>query len=664
MYRHCTAAIAALIISAGASAAPADSLVADTLRGVTVSATGPRKVLGVSADGAITLDSRFLSEQPTGLGSNDPVAILRSTPAVATTNELQAAICVRGSGTGANVFEADGLRIINPLHFFGVYSTYNPEFFRRYTFRPGRIPATDANCTGGIFRAESGEGPDTAVGGVVSAGLIESHADLRVPVVKGRTSLAVGLRRTYLSTVFPNLLKFDDSRLDYGFSDANMSLLWRPASDDLLRFSFFWDNDDMKAVMGKSGRKDGRFGWTNFAGGISWRHSRTITTVSLSTFRNFFELSEGGRRLDLPSQFTQASLRALLSWRDWRFSADANYRYSSGQVNREPAQRPDRSTRAVEGNLAAEYERRFGSRFALAAGLRLSAYVCGGYSTVAPMPRMTLSFLAAEGCTVYAAYGRYLQFDRLIEESSAGLPADFRCNAGKTLPPDESNAFETGLSGFLAPLGLSFDISAYYKFLRHQSLFAGSILNLVNPGYNPLSDVVLGNGRAYGLSFMAMRQYGKVRGRVSYNIGKSEARFPSLDAEYRPTAHDRLHDLNATLNYEPRTGLTVGLTYTYATGLPYTRALYGYMIGENLICHYGRLNGSRLPDYKRLDVSVNWTFLRLGGCTHRLNVSVYNAMMNKNILFYHTSYSTEGGLRQKRSMMDAPIPSVTYTLEF
>ena len=85
---------AAILISTGMAhmraAMPADTL----LNEVTVTAAAPRKLMQKSSDGTLLINARYLSDRVTFMGSADPVAILRTLPAVSTANELQAAVPV------------------------------------------------------------------------------------------------------------------------------------------------------------------------------------------------------------------------------------------------------------------------------------------------------------------------------------------------------------------------------------------------------------------------------------------------------------------------------------------------------------------------------------------------------------------------------------------
>jgi|GEM_PF-7029962 len=659
------------LFSAGqphASAAePADSIThGRTLREISVKTTAPRRVVRVGTDGNILIDSRHLGEQPSLMGSNDPIALIRSLPAVATANELQAAVSIRGGSAGDNLFETDGIRIVNPMHMLGLYSAFNPSFYRSYSFRPGRTDAVTPNCTGGYFTADSGSEPDTITSGAFAAGLIESHGTVRVPLGKGKSSLAAGVRRTYLQLLFPDILKLGTSTLRYGFTDVNLAMAFRPGDRDRLNFSVFYNRDRMKADNSKNGTKHGRFGWSNLCGGIGWTHGDILTTASISHYENSFELDEGGRALDLPSSLTQATLRTVIPHGDFNFGSDFSYRHSSGQRNRALAGNGDTATPtdALEWNLAATWHKELFRRMVLETGLRMTLYHCGGFNTAALQPRLNVTYTFARGFNLFAAYGRHMKFDKLVEETTGGLPADFRINADRLNKPHDVHSAEIGISGFIPAAELNFIVEGYYKRAFHSTEFKGSLLSLANKGYNPMTDILDGDGYSAGLSLTLMRHWGRLRGRVGYNLGLSRVRFAEYGDGYIPSAHDRLHDLSATLSWSVTGGITFAASFTHATGTPYTKARYGYMISENLICEYFPHNSSRLPAYNRLDLSADWVFLRRKSMKHSLNISVYNALASRNVLFLYTSYSVKEGIRQEESTMKAVIPSVTYKFEF
>lgn len=651
-----------ILLSAGTplfaeGAEPVDSVdAARELDVVTVTALAPRKVLRIGADGTIGINAAQLGEHVTLMGSADPLAIVRSLPSVATANDLQATVNVRGTSTGENLFIADNARIVNPLHMLGLFSAFNPAFYRSYSFRAGRVPSHVGSLTSALFCAHTPMVPDTVFSGSVSIGLIESHGAVRVPVGR-RFSIAAGLRQTYLNTVFPDLLKLDESRLGYDFTDINITAVGQLTGCDALRLSYFGNRDRLTVDNDVNGSKDGRLGWSNSAVSATWLHGGITTYVAYSDYSNMFDLNEGGRQLHLPSYFREFKAATTLPLGRLTIGADISHRRVSGQNGFGRAV-------SMEYNLASEYNLPVGKRCRLIAGLRLAAYQSGASHYWRPQPRVEFMVDLGRGYGAYAAAGRRVMFDRLIEETTAGLPADYRALAGDGVRPGDVCEAEAGVTGVIGESGVTFSTEVYARRMRHAVEWGGSLIDLASPDYNPYIDILDGRGYAAGISLTAMRQIGRVRGRVGYNYGISRVRISRYGDGYCPSAHDRPHDLTASVNYNPIPSLTFSASYTYASGTPYTRAKYGYMIGENLICEYFPHNSSRLPDYKRLDVAVSWRLRQRERYSHTFNISVYNALASRNVLFRFVSYSAESGIQQRESVMKTVIPSVSYTFSF
>lgn len=642
------------------SPAPGDEI---DLEEVVVKSERPRNVISVDKEGALMLDGNLSAEQPSLMGSGDAVAVLRTLPSVVTNNDLQAAMIVRGGMPGSTLFESDGMRIINPMHLLGLYSAFNPAFYSTYRFRDGRIPAISPNQGGSMIEAFSIENPDTCLRGTASLGLVESHGAIHIPLKKGVSSISAGIRQSYINLLFPDILKLGESRLSYNFTDVNLGFLTRIGENDKLRISLFGNRDGMVLHSAKDGEKDGRFGWRNFAAGAEWQHKTIQATLSFTNLSNRFEMTQGGKEISLPSYFSQAAAQGIWHYNDFTFETDAVYRQSNIQRNA-LLMKESETVRAFEWNLAAQWNKTFFSKFHITAGLRAAYFHNGSYNSVFPMPRVDLSYDLPESFKLFISYGRNVQFDRQIMESNAGLPTDFWISADKIIKPLDVNTVEGGLTGQIPGVYINFTIAGYYKLLKNTGEFTGTILDFTGAGYNPIDDYILGDGYAAGVSVSLSRQIGKIRGRVGYNYGVSRARFDKYGDLYIPTSFDRPHDLNITLSYSPISPLTLAANYVYATGTPYTRAKYGYMLGENLIIEYFSHNSSRLPVYKRLDFSATWTFKGRGKTRHLLNLSIYNLLANKNVLFIYTTYSLNNGVEQKKSVMKAVIPSLSYTFEF
>lgn len=647
-------------------AQPVGSIPIDSLQEVVVTAVGPVK--GVSQDeaGSISLTQRGLSEAPSFMGSRDPLAMLRSMPAVATNNDLRASMNVRGTASGSNSWYADGVRIGNPLHILGFYSGFNPDFFQKYEFRPGYIPASYPNTSGAFLEASSATDVAARFSGKASVGLIESHFGLSTPIVKDRLSVALGGRLAYPSKIFPDLLKMGSSSLQYGFGDANIALTGRLTDRDILKVSAFFDRDNLDVSDRRQGVKEGFFRWMNIAAGASWMRSSNEVDVYFSRYTNRLRLDQGSQTLDLPSGLTEAAARCRLALpAGFHVGGDVNWRRTQGIHNSAlKATNGVAPQEAFEANAAAEWRGQLGRQWRLEGGLRLSVYTSGGYTAFFPQPRVAATFKLPGDYFISAAYQRLMRFDRLIESSGGGLPSDFWISASSGVKPEDVNSFELGAGGMIPWIGANFRIDLYAKRILHASDYVGTVLDLLSPSYDAEPNIVDARGWARGISISLMRQFGRVRGRIGYNLGKTTLRAERFGDDPYPAPYDRTHDLNVALTWQPWNWLQISASYVYATGLPYTRAKYGYMIGENLICEYYPHNSSRLPDYNRLDMAVSWKHTSSRGLGQEVTVSVYNVLGSKNVLFEYMNYSIADGISHKESVMNMVIPSITYTISF
>lgn len=637
------------------------------LNDISVTTQVRRPTFIVNTNGTIELSSQFTADNPTFMNSADPVAIIRTLPSVSTCSDLQAAFSVMGSTTGSNLFLADGMRIINPFHMLGFFSAFNPSYYKTLTFNASRINVLSANTTAGRLEAISSANNFDNPHGEISLGAIESHTAISIPIKPIKSIASVGFRKSYLHLLFPSILQFGRTNLKYGFSDLNIGLTTRFTPNNSLSFNFLAGKDHMKFQDLNSMRDDGAFGWENLSVGASWKNGKTILNAAYSGFFNRFKLSEANQKINLPSKLSQISLSYIRPIKTFTIEADAAYRYSSGQQNIENTTNnstDNRAKKSFEFNAALLWNKTFVDKLGIELGARVSYYHQNEYNIIVPQLRLHTHYNITDNISFFAAYGRYVRFDRLVEETTGGLPANFWTCADKTLPPETSDAFNVGINIFIPDIAIHVSVEGYYKIIKNSGEFNGSILNTLSADYNALSDVILGDGYAGGITFLLTRNFGKIRGRLSYTFGVSKLKFAELGKQYVSAAGERPHDLNLTLTYQATEALNFSAAFTYASGLPYTRAKYGYMIGENLICEYYPHNSSRLPAYKRLDFSATYTFPTNNSRNHSIGISVYNALATNNILFYYTTYSFNEGIKQRKSVMKSVIPSINYTFKF
>ena len=187
------------------------------------------------------------------------------------------------------------------------------------------------------------------------------------------------------------------------------------------------------------------------------------------------------------------------------------------------------------------------------------------------------------------------------------------------------------------------------------------------------TDLLNGNNKSYGVEFLLKKKAGKLNGWISYTYSRSFNKVIGSNPEetinegaYFPTNFDKPHSLNLIFNYKFNRRVDVSSNFVYSTGRPITFPVARYILGNSERLFYSNRNEFRVPDYIRLDVS-----LQVEG-NHKVNkpahsswsFSVYNVLGRKNV--YSIYFISEGGRVQgyKLSVFGTAIPTVTYNFKF
>jgi len=146
--------------------------------------------------------------------------------------------------------------------------------------------------------------------------------------------------------------------------------------------------------------------------------------------------------------------------------------------------------------------------------------------------------------------------------------------------------------------------------------------------------------------------------------------------DWFPFQYDRNHSLKLGGIWKVRKRMNLSCTWTFFTGTP---RIYAGLISditddteipeELLPQSKGEFNQKRNPNYDRLDVKVDFTFVKKRG-THYLSFNVYNLYLKSNTLFYERvpiyDDSTGQIINFKEEEMRLPIiiPSINYSFRF
>ena len=163
------------------------------------------------------------------------------------------------------------------------------------------------------------------------------------------------------------------------------------------------------------------------------------------------------------------------------------------------------------------------------------------------------------------------------------------------------------------------------------------------------------SGNAYGFDFLTKYEYKKLYIWVAYSIAFTNRYDGTKNADgskyYYAPSFDRRHNLNSLLSYTFGKDLNweFGTRYNFGTGFPFTltqgffeqqyfqgalTSNYVTSQGQLGILYDSKLNGGRLPNFHRLDVSLKRKFFFGKNSVLEANISVSNALNRPNIFYY------------------------------
>ena len=699
-----------------------DEVVIESTR-TTVSARSPQMSV-------VELPVQQIKSIPTLFGEADVLKAIQLLPGVQNGSEGSAGMYVRGGGPDENLLLLDGVPVYNVNHALGFFSVFNPDALKNVTLYKGSFPAHFGGRLSSVVDIRMKEGDMQQYHGNVSIGLISSKVNVEGPIVKDKLSFNLSLRRTYgdllikpalwiASKQDPNMNKLNAG---YNFYDLNAKLNWKISDKDRLYLSFYTGDDAINfGVRYREYAHDGvqyndnmglGWRWGNKVASLRWNHvmSQKLfmdASVNYTQYRHrlSMDMSEEttfnyeGHSVTNKDEFNMAyksGINDLTAKVDFDYTPLPNHEIRFGGNYTYHMFRPEvQSAKMVEGNqtaidttmsasnvyahetaLYAEDNMTFGDIFRVNAGLHYSTFTVEGKTYQSVQPRLSASVMLASNFSLKAGYAYMTQYVHLLSNSSLSLPTDLWVPVTKKIVP--MNAHQWSLGAFYE-LPRLFDISVegYYKQMdnlleyKDGASFFGSSETWENK-------VSMGKGWAYGVELLVQRSFGKTTGWVGYTWAHAKRQFDREgmminNGKVFPAKYDRRHDISITVQHKFSDRFDLSGTWVFSSG---NCGTLGTQIYEGLPDGNGYIpeiqdferNNFRMPNYHRLDLSVNFHKQKKHGI-RTWNISVYNVYNHNNPFVVYADYHWDPVTdSEKKVLMQASlfpiIPSVSYSYKF
>ena len=637
-------------------------------------------------EGTSIISMSLMDEMPHILGNADPLHYAQLLPGVQTNSEYDAGLHIQGCDNSHNYVSLGGAPVYNAAHLLGFFSIFNAGHFSEMSLQKSPVSASFPNRLGGrvdmltpTWLAAEDSLSVGAVHGELSVGPMSSQGTLRLPVGK-RSLLLLSARTAYLNLLYSKWLEVDGDEVKYDFSDYNLSYITQLDDANVLKFEGYWGYDNMKIGQASHGLQ-GKLKWNNTMAALHW-YSRSKDgleerkkdwsmeqMVYYSRYANRLNVDEYSFQVGMRSFIFDLGYKGNFSWGRWSVGAEvirhqllpqdvgitgnlANY-----QTNAQHQQ-------ATETSAYLQYCQPLGEKLLMEMGARVSGYHCQK-SFYRVMPHLKFNYDLSQSAKLNLNLGIRNQYLFQTGFSSAGLPTEFWFAADQNHRPQY--AYHAALQGefWFAEKEYRLSVETYYKWLMNQIENNSNMFDILFSSYSFDGSLLHGKGYNYGLNLLLEKRRGKLTGWLSGSLGRAMRKFDGEQYQgWYPAGHERIYELNAVATYRINRRVSLGTTYVLASGTPYTKVNYAYLMSGNLVTEYGPHNGGRVKPYMRLDLSASYDFATKGSIRSGINFSLYNVTMHGNDLFYRIKVY-DNHVRYNAFKFLMPImPSINYYCKF
>ncbi len=679
------------------------------LEGVVVLSEEPDRNVRNPITGITKLTAQELKAIPAFLGEADIFKGLQLLPGVSSVGEGTSGINVRGAKADQNLLLMNEALVLSSNHALGFLSGFNADVTETFTLYKGNLPSTFGGRAGSALNIQMRPGSKENWQGQVGLGTSNGKILIEGPLMKDKVSVIFGGRLSNVNWLLNQARDLDIQNSSLNFYDGYVGLNWDLGNGHSLEANTLVTGDDFQF--------SDQFGydWANRISSLRYKGivSENISVAGLladGNFDNAFFDPEGvdAARVENGMRYQQGKFSATWANEDLALTAGLEGVYYKGKpermspFNEESAVQNQQAGKEkgveLSGFLSLEYE--LGKNTGLVAGLRYSTYSQLGPDTVylynenAPIseaeirgetvfpsgkiksysglePRFSLRQNLNPTLSVKLSYARLFQYIQSVSNTFGPTPIDLWQLSTSYIPPQRSDNFSLGIFKNSKDNKWEYSIDAFYRMSQNQVEYRDFAQIFLNPHME--TELVFGDGQAYGVEFLIKKNLGLVTGWLAYTYSRSFFTSQSQyeeeqinDNEKFPSNYDKPHEVNFILSRKMYPRGLFNFSVNYSTGRPVSAVNASYILNGGLVVpDYSVRNKYRIPDYFRVDVSytVEKVFSKKGDS---LNFGIYNLFGRKNA--YSVFWKKDGDSQQLRpyrlAILGSIFPSITYSIQF
>jgi len=683
-----------------------------SLKGVVLTAESSQKMRSTQM-GLDRVRIDRIKHVPAAFGEADVMKIVLTLPGVKSVGEASGGFNVRGGATDQNLILFNEGTIYNPTHLFGLFSAFNPDVVNDIELYKSTIPAKYGGRISSVLEINSRNGNSNKITGSAGLGLLTSKFHIEGPIVKDKTNFIAGIRTTYSNWILGVLPK--ESGYKNGtasFNDFTLGLTHKIDKSNTIYAYGYYSGDGFKFSP------DTSFVYRNLNASLKWRNvisDKHNLLVSAGYDQYYYRTEEKGNpitaynmKFTIRQMFLKANFNTLLNEKH-----SINYGVNSIFYNISPGTITPSSEeslvslkklnneKAVELAFYLSDNWNISDKLSLDLGLRYSLFSALGPLTYykyadenktennitdtvrigsggvvkpyhGPEFRLSARYSITDDLSLKAGFNSMRQYIHMLSNSTAVSPTDIWKLSDASIVPQSGWQATFGVYSNVLWKKVELSLEGYYKEMNNFLDYKGGAVLSMNE--NIERDVITTQGKAYGVEFMAKKPLGKLNGWLAYTYSRTQLKesgqkelYSVNGGRWYSASYDKPHDLKIIANYKFTQRFSVSLNVDYSSGRPVTIPISKYYYGNGYRLYYSDRNAYRIPDYFRMDFSINIEpSHNLTLWTHStITIGIYNLTGRKNA--FSVYYDTNNGTKiqgYKLSIFGSPIPYINYNIKF
>jgi len=682
-----------------------------SLKTIVVSTEKRSNVQGLQM-GAIKLNIRSIKQVPVVFGETDILKVVLTLPGVTSVGEASSGFNVRGGSSDQNLILFNDATIYNPSHLFGFFSAFNPDVVKGIDLYKSAIPEKYGGRLSSVLDVSVKDGNTKKWSGSAGIGPLTSKFTVEGPLVNDKASIVLGGRTTYSNWLLHSLPDIAYNKSDAEFYDLNLHISHTINQHNSIYLTGYISNDNFKL------NNDTTYQYSNKNANIKWKHIFNnqfygVATTGIDHYQYAVSstyIPVNGYKLgfDIDQKYFRADFNYSPNNKHvFDFGINTiNYQINPGTftpLGQQSLVVPNivPKEQALETSLYFGDQINVTSKFSVTAGLRYTIYNYLGPHDIynyapgvprtvnsiidtshygsgkniktyqAPEIRIALRYAISDNESVKLSYNTLRQYIHMLSNTTAISPTDIWKLSDPNIKPQEGSQIAMGWYKNYKSNTIETSVEVYYKTLNNYMDYKSGASLVLN--HHIETEVINTKGKAYGIEFLVKKTAGKLNGWLSYTFSRTFLKQDdSLAGEtinkgnYYPASFDKPHNINFIGNYRFSHRYSISSNLVYSTGRPITLPLATFNLGGASGLYYSDRNAYRIPDYFRMDLSVN-----IDG-NHKVkqkvhnswSFGVYNLTARQNA--YSVYFVNENGKIQgyQLSIFGTAIPFITYNLKF